>query len=70
MASKNAQTAVKFIISDITGRAGLGDEMDQIDDDILAEIKKKWAEIIDKAFSGFVPLGKKEEKSANSDVAG
>ena len=34
------------IIEDLSDRCGLGDEWDQIDDDIKDEIKEKWKDIV------------------------
>lgn len=44
-----ADYAVKQIIDDLTNRRGLGHEWDAIDDDIQAEIKARWTEIIEDA---------------------
>lgn len=43
--------AVARLIDDIHGRKGLGDEWDQIDDDVQAEIREDWEEIIHSALS-------------------
>ena len=38
----NPDEIIDKIIADISGRKGLGDEWDQIDDDIKAEIRAEW----------------------------
>lgn len=38
------------IISDLRGRKGMGDEWDQVDDDIQEEIRESVALIIDRAY--------------------
>jgi hypothetical protein len=38
----------QLIFSDIAGRRGVGDEIDQVDDDVKAEMLETWAEIIRK----------------------
>lgn len=40
-----AERIVSAIVSDLTGRKGLGDEWDQIDPDIVDEIQSKWVEL-------------------------
>lgn len=43
---KACKLAVEEIIFDLSDRRGLRQEWEQIDDDIVKEIKKKWQEII------------------------
>ena len=40
---------VDMIVSDISGRAGLGDEWNSIDEDIQLEIKQDWEKIINRS---------------------
>ena len=40
------ENIVDKIIDDLTDRGGLGNEWDQIDEDIQAEIKEEWVNII------------------------
>lgn len=42
----SADRAVDMIISDLSGRRGLGDEWDNIDGTTQREIRSKWARII------------------------
>jgi hypothetical protein len=44
--------AVQKIESDISGRKGLGDEWDQIDDETREEIRTGWQNIILNAIQG------------------
>ena len=37
---------INLIIKDIKDRKGVGDEFQQIDDDIIEEIKQTWKDII------------------------
>ena len=46
MADQWAVDAVDAIIADLTGRRGIGDEFEGIDEGIQQEIKDAWAEII------------------------
>ncbi len=43
--TKIASKIVAEILKDLRGRKGLGDEWDQIDDEIQQEIVGRWAEI-------------------------
>ncbi|HNR65505.1 MAG TPA: hypothetical protein PKJ95_04335 [Atribacterota bacterium] len=43
---KACKLAVEEIIFDLSDRRGLRQEWEQIDDDIVEEIKEKWQEII------------------------
>jgi hypothetical protein len=45
--SYRARRAVDEIISDLKGRKGIGDEWEQIDEDIQKEIRDTWQDIID-----------------------
>lgn len=42
-----AKKIVEGIMKDFTGRRGLRQEWDQIDDDIKKEIVEKWEKIVD-----------------------
>lgn len=42
LADGRAETIVDAIIADLSGRKGLGDEWDVIDDEIRAEIRAEW----------------------------
>lgn len=42
----NAEQIVDAIISDLTGRAGLGNEFEGCDSGIQAEIRETWIEIV------------------------
>lgn len=46
MNTEQARRAVDAIVYDLAGRKGLGDEWDQIDDDIREEIIEKWTDIV------------------------
>lgn len=48
---RRAATAVAEIVDDLHDRQGLGDEWDQITDDIRDDIVDAWREIIAKAFA-------------------
>lgn len=41
--------AVDKIIKDIQGRSGIGNEWDEIDDEIREQIREEWVEIIRQA---------------------
>ena len=43
---KDAELAVAFIISDLAGRKGLDREWEQIDSDVMDEIKTTWKMLI------------------------
>lgn len=43
---REALCVAEAIIEDIEGRKGLGDEWDAIDEDIQAEIKQEWVNLI------------------------
>lgn len=42
-----ASKIVDAIIEDLSGRKGLGDEWDQIDDDVKEQIREKWTRIME-----------------------
>lgn len=44
--NKIAEEIVKEILSDISGRSGLGDTWDSIDTEIQGEIEAEWKNII------------------------
>lgn len=44
--------AVAGIIRDISGRKGLGNEWEEIDEEIQKEIREKWTKIIGDALDG------------------
>ena len=44
--TQQARAAVKAILDDLTDRRGLGQEWEQIDDDIQAEIRAAWVAIL------------------------
>jgi len=46
MNKEQAKETVSKIISDISDRSGLGDEWDNIDEDIRDEIRGKWIDIV------------------------
>ena len=41
-----AESIVDIIIDDIRGRKALGDELDNVDDDVFESMKDEWKEII------------------------
>lgn len=41
-----SEQIVTDIIIDLEGRKGLGDEWDQIDDEVQEEIKQRWVNIV------------------------
>ena len=41
-----AESIVDIIIDDIRGRKVLGDELDNVDDDVFESMKDEWKEII------------------------
>ncbi len=43
-----SESIVNDIIYDLSGRCGLGNEWEQIDDDVTNEIKNKWKDIVEK----------------------
>lgn len=43
---EKAEYITRKIIDDIKGRRGIGDEFEQIDEDIQREIFKKWVKIV------------------------
>jgi hypothetical protein len=45
----------KAIMTDISDRRGLGDELDAVDDDVKEEILTAWAAIISEGFSDTSP---------------
>ncbi len=49
--SEQAKKAVEAIVSDLTGRRGLRQEWENIDPEIVADIKEVWADLIDRAFA-------------------
>lgn len=51
MQEKRATTVVNNIVEDLLDRSGLGDEWENIDDDIKEEIKKEWVKICIKDMS-------------------
>ena len=48
---KISQQIVAEIVRDIKGRRGIGNEFEQIDPDIQAEIIEKWEGIVTKRFA-------------------
>lgn len=46
------QNSVNIIVHDILDRRGIGNEMENIDEDVRDEIRLKWAEIIEAARAG------------------
>lgn len=48
-----AQLAVDMIVDDLTGRSGLQNAWEEIDDDIRDEIVDKWRKIIETAMDGY-----------------
>lgn len=46
-----AEKIVKAILADMTDRRGLRQEWEQIDEDIQAEIKTTWTELVEKELS-------------------
>jgi hypothetical protein len=52
MARDKAEQVVDAILSDLSGRAGIGNELDAIDDDIKAEMKQELIEIAREILGG------------------
>ncbi len=50
-----AANIVATIIGDLTGRKGLGDEWDVIDEDLQNEIREKWRESIETILRRYKP---------------
>jgi hypothetical protein len=49
------EKAVRAIVDDLQGRSGLGNEWDNIDDFVKAEIVETWERIVLHAFTKFAP---------------
>ncbi len=49
MPTPTAFCIVEDIVADLTGRRGLRQAWEDIDDDVQEEIKKKWITIVDEA---------------------
>lgn len=47
MPMSKAEAVVNAIIKNLRGRKGLGDEWDQIDDDVIEEIRLTWIQLVD-----------------------
>ncbi len=46
----SARKAAEKIASDISGRRGIGDELDSVDDEIREEMLDEWTDIILQSF--------------------
>lgn len=51
MNKMNVTAIVDKIIDDLSGRKGIGDEWDMVDQEIKDEIRKEWADIIAKGLA-------------------
>ncbi len=52
----NAKQVVEAIFADLNGRAGFGNTIDEVDDDILEEMRNGWRELIEDAIEAEVNL--------------
>jgi len=57
-----AALAVQAIIRDLADRKGLGNEWEQVDDDIREEIEKKWTDIVARRMASVLRYYKKEKR--------
>ena len=49
---ERCEAAIDKIIADLSDRGGIGDEWDQIDDDIKELIRNKWIQILEEKING------------------